>query len=86
MLCDGRKNKLARYYMQKTYSPLNRWVGGADGRTWYYYARGTIAFLDRNRKKLEFLVAKWERRYEADVNYKALQELAEHWDWGYEKF
>jgi len=75
----------AKKYMSKTYSPFYRWFGGADGRTWYYYANGTVAFLERNKKKLEKMIHKWGTHYPQDLNYQALTALLKHWERPYKE-
>lgn len=76
----------AKKSIRKTYSVLYRWFGGEDGRTWYYYARGTVAFLDRDRRRLQKLIRQWDRKkYEQDKNYRQLQLMLRNWEWTYEK-
>jgi hypothetical protein len=77
------EKELALQFMKKTYSSFYRWFGGEDGRTWYYYAHGTVAFLDREKETLTRMIANWERRYPQDANYQALLELQQHWDLPY---
>jgi len=77
------ENEMAKKYMQKTYSSFYKWFGGEDGSTWYYYARGTIAFLDRDKRKLSAMIEKWDGKFPQDINYQALLELSEKWDLPY---
>ena len=73
-------NMEACSHFHKTYNVLYKWFGGADGRTWYYYAKGTVAFLHRNRPRLERYLRKWQQHYPEDVNYRALMRLLQNWD------
>lgn len=74
---------IARKYFKKTYNIFYLWFGGEDGKTWYYYASGTVAFIDRDKSKLERVVKKWEKKYAKDVNYQVLLKLKEKWDLSY---
>jgi len=65
--------------MQKTYSDFYRWFGGKEGKMWYYYASGTIAFLDRDKKRLAAIEKKWNKRDPPALNYLALAALLENW-------
>jgi hypothetical protein len=73
------QDEMAVKYMKKTYRPIFSWLGGEEGKTWCYYAIGTVAFLERDKKKLSRLVSKWENKYPEDLNYQALLELIKHW-------
>jgi len=79
------ENELAKKYMRKTYSPFFKWFGGEEGRTWYYYANGTVAFIERDKKTLSAMIDKWGRHYAQDINYQALVELLKHWDVTYKE-
>ena len=79
------QDALAKKYMQKTYSSFYQWFGGEDGRTWYYYANGTVAFIDRDKKTLSAMIDKWEKRYPQNLNYQALRELQKHWELPYKE-
>jgi hypothetical protein len=79
------QNAMAVKYMKKTYSKMFSGLGGEEGKTWYYYAAGTVAFLERDKKKLSGLVSKWENRYPQDLNYQSLLELLKHWELPYEE-
>ena len=74
------ENELAKKYMRKTYSPFFKWFGGEEGRTWYYYTNGTVAFIERDKKTLSAMIDQWDKRYAQDINYQALVELLKHWD------
>ena len=77
------QNEMAIQYMKKTYSPLFNRFGGKDGKTWYYYANGTVAFLERNQKKLSKMILQWEKLYPLDINYNALLLLQRNWTASY---
>ena len=73
-------NSEASNHFHKTYNVLYKWFGGADGHTWYYYAKGTVAFLQRNRPRIERYLRKWRQHYPEDINYRALMRLLQNWD------
>ena len=75
--------RLGKKYFKKTYSLLYRWIGDEDARTWYYYAKGTVAFLDGDKDELEGIIRKWEKNFPKDVNYEALVQLLSHWGESY---
>jgi tetratricopeptide (TPR) repeat protein len=77
---------LAKKYFKKTYSFFYKWVGNADARAWYYYAKGTVAFMDGDKKELEGIIRKWERQLPLDSNYKALIQLLDRWGQGYASY
>lgn len=83
MLAMANENKLAKKYFKRTYSIFYKWLGDEDAKTWYYYARGTVAFIDRDKYKLEAILRHWERHFPKDKNYQALVYLNENWDKGY---
>lgn len=73
------QNEMAIRYMKRTYSSFLHRFGGEDGMKWYYYARGTVAFLERDKKKLSSIIEKWKLRYPDELNYNALVEMYEKW-------
>lgn len=77
--------KMAVKYMKKTYCPLFSWLGGEDGKTWYYYANGTVAFLEQDKKTLARMISKWRNNHSQDLNYQALLELKAHGELPYEE-
>jgi hypothetical protein len=79
MYAKAGLNKLAKTHFKNTYSIFYKWFGNEDAKTWYYYAKGTEAFLDGNKNKLEDILNKWERCYPADKNYEALKKLLSNW-------
>jgi hypothetical protein len=77
----ANENTQALRHFHKTYKGIYKWFGGEDGRTWYYYASGTVAFLQRNKRRLGRYLRRWEKHYgTTDINYKALLRLYEHWE------
>ena len=78
------ENKQALYYLGKTYSVLGKWFGGEDGKAWYFFAKGTSAFLKRDKPTLEKIIAHWKVKLPLDKNYKELTRLLENWDMDYE--
>ncbi len=66
-------------YFKKTYSVFYRWIGDEDAGAWYYYAKGTVAFLDGDKEELEGIIRKWEKHFPKDINYEALLQLLKHW-------
>lgn len=74
----AQQDQLAKKYMRKTYSVWYAWLGGMDGKTWYYYAKGTVAFLDGNQARLQIMIRRWEKRYPTDKNYVTLVSLSDH--------
>ena len=81
MFAKAGNSRQAVTYFKKTYSIFYKWFGGEDGRAWYYYAKGTIAFVNRNRKVLERIIKQWQQHnLEQDKNYLELVKLLAHWD------
>lgn len=72
-------SRRAKHYMKKTYSVFTKWFGGDDGKTWYYYAKGTKAFLEDDRNELVTILYKWDRKFEKDKNYDNLVRLNNNW-------
>jgi hypothetical protein len=70
--------RTARKYFKKTYSVFNNWFGGDDGKAWYYYAKGTVAFIDDDKDKLDTIIKKWASHLPMDINYTALLQLQAH--------
>lgn len=75
MYACANANTLAKKHFKKTYSPLYRIFGGTDAKTWYYYAKGTVAFIDNEPKKLQRIIEHWENNYPPDSNYQMLLRL-----------
>lgn len=79
MYAMGHEDDLAIKYFKRTYAKVYLWFGDSDAIDWYYYARGTVAFLENDREKLKKVIHAWTRRFLADLNYQALLKLNEHW-------
>ena len=80
LFAKAQKDQEAIYYFRKTYNFLYRWFGGEDGKTWYFYAKGIIAFIKRDKEKLYKTIEIWNKRLPKDGNYDALILLYENWD------
>jgi hypothetical protein len=77
--CAGDTNKAVKY-MKKTYNVFYKWFGDTQ---WYYFAKANVAFIERDRKKLENIIAKWEKTLPKDGNYNDLLKLLNRWDLPY---
>ncbi len=84
MFAMAKSDKLAKNYFKKTYSVFYKWFGDTDARTWYYYAKGTVAFIDNDKKSLERIIKHWSNKFPIDINYKVLVQLNGNWSRGYE--
>ena len=73
----------AKKYFRKTYNVFYKLFGGADGKTWYYYAKGTIAFINNDKRTLDAIINRWKNKYPIDNNYKALLKLNDNWGKSY---
>lgn len=80
----ANNNRLAKKYINKTFSVFYKWFGSEDAKTWYLYAKGTIAFLDRDKKKLEAIIKQWSDKFNTDKNYHSLVRLNQNWNLSYE--
>lgn len=80
LFADAGNNKMAIRYFQKTRNIFYRWFGGEEGRAWYFYANGEIAFLKRDQKKLQKIISIWNKKLPKDLNYRQLILLSENWD------
>jgi hypothetical protein len=83
MYACANANALAKKHFKKTYSPLYRIFGGTDAKTWYYYAKGTVAFIDNEPQKLQRILEHWETHFEKDLNHQMLVRLNQHWGESY---
>lgn len=83
MLAMGDQYKEATKQFKRTYSVFYSWFGGADGKAWYLYAKGTVAFLERDKKKFIRLIEKWPEESREDKNYAMMQALLGHWELSY---
>jgi hypothetical protein len=84
MFAMAHSDKLAKKYFKRTYSIFYKWFGDNDAKAWYYYAIGTIAFIDNDKKTLEKTIKTWKKKFPADNNYKALVRLNENWGKSYD--
>ncbi len=80
MYACAEANALAKKHFKKTYSPLYRFFGGTDAKTWYYYAKGTVAFIDNEPQKLQRILEHWETHFEKNLNHRMLVRLNQQWD------
>jgi len=83
MFAKSADNKQAVKYCKKTYSFFYLWFGGHDAKAWYYYGKGTVAFIKRDKKCLARIIAAWDRRLPKDKNYQQLVLLLGNWDKSY---
>ncbi|MBS1741815.1 MAG: hypothetical protein JST81_02165 [Bacteroidetes bacterium] len=65
----------AKHYCKKTYTVFTKWFGGKEGKAWYFYAKGTVAFLRGDKLLLQHIIKKWDRSLPKDKNYEALIKL-----------
>lgn len=77
-------DRLALRYFGKTYTVFHKWFGGNDGKAWFYFAKGTSAFIKRDKPTLEKIIAHWKRKLPIDNNYRELERLLAHWDMDYQ--
>lgn len=66
----------AKRYMRKTYSIWYRF-GSSRAKAWYYYASGTVAFLNGHHDKVKNILKRWKKENDDDNNYKQLQQLCD---------
>ncbi|MES1224839.1 MAG: hypothetical protein ABUT20_55635 [Bacteroidota bacterium] len=78
MFAAAGLKKDAKHYFHKTYNIFTKWFGGKDGQAWFYYAKGTVAFIDGKKRKLDRIIKKWDKKLPKDTNYKALVKLSEN--------
>ena len=73
MYAAAGNNKQAIRDHKKTYNIFYKWV---SEDAWYYYAKGNVAYLQKDKKKLKRIIAKWDReKLEKEKNYNALTEM-----------
>jgi tetratricopeptide (TPR) repeat protein len=75
MLAKANRYQEAKKYFHKTFNVFYKWLGGADGKAWYFYAKGTVAFLDNDPRKLHHIIRRWDKKLPKDINYQALLQL-----------
>jgi hypothetical protein len=83
MFAFAGKNKEALKYFGKTYSAFQKWFGGEDGKAWYFFAKGTSAFIKRDKSELEKIIRKWKAKLPEDKNYAELLRLKNNWNENY---
>jgi tetratricopeptide (TPR) repeat protein len=72
MYAAAGNNKKAIVYYKKTYNIFYKWFGD---HAWYYYAKGNVAYLEKDRKKLRRIITLWDRKkLEKEKNYRSLEE------------
>jgi hypothetical protein len=84
MFACAHSDELAKKYFKRTYSIFYKWFGDNDAKAWYYYAKGTIAFIEHDKKSLEKAIMIWGIKFPTDNNYKALVRLSENWGKSYD--
>ncbi len=83
MFAFAGKDKVALNYFGKTHSVFQKWFGGEDGKAWYFFAKGTSAFIKRDKTKLEKIISKWKAKLPEDKNYTELLRLKKNWNKNY---
>ena len=84
MFAFAGNDKLALKYFGKTYTAFHKWFGGEDGKAWFFFAKGTSAFIKRDKITLEKIISRWERKIPVDKNLRELKKLLANWDLDYE--
>lgn len=69
--------------LHSTYSVLQKWLGGSDGKAWYRFAKGTCAFLRRDRRALDRQIRSWKSSLPPDGNLRELERLQANWELSY---
>lgn len=73
MYAAAGSNKQAIRYYRKTYNIFYKWFGDD---AWYYYAKGNVAYVKKDKRKLKRIIAKWDKnKLEKEKNYVALTEM-----------
>jgi len=85
MFALANEAKPAIKYFKKTYTIFYKWFGGEDGRAWYYYAKGTVAFVKRDKPALQKIINRWSKTLPPDLNSKMLNQMFDNWDKSYEE-
>ncbi|MCS6979295.1 MAG: hypothetical protein NZM15_04240 [Flavobacteriales bacterium] len=75
MFAFANSNSNAIHYFKKTYNIFTKWFGGEDGKSWYFYAKGSVAFLQGRKHRLKKIITKWNKKLPKDLNYKSLEKL-----------
>ena len=85
MFAMANETKPATHYFKKTYTIFYKWFGGEDGRAWYYYARGNVAFVNRDKAALQKIINRWNKTLPPDLNFKMLNQMLNNWDKSYQE-
>lgn len=80
LFAEAGDYKKAKSYFNKTNSIFVKWFAHDDDKSWYYYVKGNIAFLDRNKTALKKILEIWSNKFARDKNYYALTRLYDNWD------
>lgn len=75
----------AKKYFRKTYSVWYKWLGGKEGKAWYCYAHGNVAFVSRHKRTLARMLRQWQKKAPPDKNYRKLQGMLGRWNLDYEQ-
>ena len=75
------KNKTqALKYFGRTYNVFQKWFGGEDGKAWFLFAKGTSAFIKRDKQKLEKIITRWKTKLPVDNNFREHERLYNQWN------
>lgn len=77
------QNDQAKRYFKKTYNVFYKIFGDADMKAWRLYAKGTIAFLEKDQPKLKKMISQWT--FEQDKNFMTLEILLQKWNCTYQE-
>ena len=84
MFAFSSDDRQALKYFRKTFNFTQKWFGGHDGKTWFYFAKGTSAFINRQKDVLQKIITRWKTKLPIDENFHELVQLLENWDMNYE--
>jgi hypothetical protein len=68
----AEQEKEALKYFTKTYSPFQKWFCEEDGKTWFIFAKGTSAFIERPQPEFAKIIDHWKAKLPMDHNYREL--------------
>lgn len=83
MFAFAGNDKEALKYFGKTHSVFQKWFGGEDGKAWFFFAKGTLAFMKRDQPKLQKIIEPWKTKLPMDRNYLELTRLLANWTMNY---